>query len=375
MLRINSVGMSAGDFSVKDVSISIPDGCCHVLLGGTGNGKTLILETVAGLRPIANGEIWVDERDVTKEPPENRYISYVPQDLALFPNLSVEKNIYYSKRFKNNHCRSDEEIRELIECMQLQNILNRSIHFLSGGERQRVSLARAFASGNKVLLLDEPFSALHFTMKRTLWGLLSDMRMKYGLSILMVTHDLDEAFFLADDISILHQGRILQQGTKEDIFHHPGSMEVTRIIGHYNYFRGRVLDTTDDDCLIEFSQLKTNLQIKNNRLKTNDEVCMAIRTSDIDILPIGNEAIPACSDLFDSHTYIASKIACRIKNIYDTTQYQQLIATVDQQVNEAQNEIVIDIYDKKSTRNYRIGERIAVSFPEDAILIFKEDSL
>jgi len=187
------------------------------------------------------------------------------------------------------------------------------------------------------------------------------MRKKYGLSILMVTHDLEEAFFLADDISVLHQGRILQQGTKEDLFHHPRSMEVTKITGHYNYFQGKVLDATDNNCLVEFSQLKTNLQIKDNRLKTHDKVCMAIRTSNIDILPVGNEAIPACS-----------KIVCRIKNIYDTTQYQQLIATIDQQADEAQNEIVIDIYDIKNTRSLKIGESITVAFPDDAILIFKE---
>lgn len=147
-----------------------------MLLGGTGNGKTLILESIAGLRPISEVEIWTDEHNITKEPPEKGFISYVPQDLALFPHLSVEKNIFYSKRFKRNHSRSNEEIKEIIECMQLGNILHRSIYNLSGGEQQRVALARAFASGNQVLLLDDPFSALHFIMKRTLWSLLLDIK-------------------------------------------------------------------------------------------------------------------------------------------------------------------------------------------------------
>jgi ABC-type sugar transport system ATPase subunit len=228
MLQINDLNMSAGNFSVNNINLSVPDGCCHALLGGTGNGKTLILESIAGLRPIKSGEILVDERNITKEFPENRFISYVPQDLALFPHLNVEQNIFYSKRFKKSQGRNNEEIQEIIKRLQIEDIMHRSIKNLSGGEQQRVALARAFASGNKVLLLDEPFSALHSAMKRTLWNMLLDIQKRYKLSILMVTHDLEEASFLADYVSILHNGRILQTGTKKDVFKNPAHIEVTK---------------------------------------------------------------------------------------------------------------------------------------------------
>ncbi|CDW99911.1 ABC transporter ATP-binding protein [Desulfitobacterium hafniense] len=361
MFRINDLCMSAGNFSVKDISLSVPEGCCHVLLGGTGNGKTLILETIAGLRPIASGEIWTGEHNITKLSPEKRFISYVPQDLSLFPHLNVEKNIFYSQRFKKNQSRTSKEISEIIECMQLEGILHRTIHNLSGGEQQRVALVRAFASGNKVLLLDEPFSALHYTMKRTLWSLLSDMQKKYGLSTLLVTHDLEEAFFLADDVSVLHQGRILQTGTKEDVFYNPNSIEVTKITGHYNYFSGKVLDVIDNHCVIEFAKLETNMRIKNNGLKPHDEVCMAIRTSNIEI-------IPACSDLSATPNTIISKI----KSIYETSHYQQLVLVLDKQVHHNRDDILVDVYVKKNMKKFEIGQKVIVSFPEDAIHVFKE---
>lgn len=125
MLQINNLSMSASNFSVNNITLAVPNGCCHVLLGETGNGKTLILESIAGLRPIKSGEILADERKITEDFPENRFISYVPQYLALFPHLNVEKNIFYPKRFKKNHGRSDEEIQELIKCLQIENIMHK----------------------------------------------------------------------------------------------------------------------------------------------------------------------------------------------------------------------------------------------------------
>lgn len=362
MLQINNLNMSAGDFSVNNISLAVPDGCCHVLLGGTGNGKTLILESIAGLRPIKSGEILADERRITKEFPENRNISYMPQDLALFQHLNVEKNIFYPKRFKKDHGRSDEEIHEIIKCLQIENIMPRSIRNLSGGEQQRVALARALASGNRILLLDEPFSALHFTIKRSLWGMLSDIQMRYNLSILMVTHDLEEAGFLADYISILHQGRILQTGTKENVFNDPAHLEVTKITGHYNYFSGEVISTENNHCIVNLQTLGTVLLINKMSLKSGDKAVIAIRTNKVKIIP-PDSCLP--------NTFL-----CRIQNIYETSHYDQIVVAPESNLasNHASNneEIVIDFYDKKN-QTFARGQNVAVHLPPDEIDIFKDD--
>lgn len=364
MLRINNLCMSAGNFSVNNIRLLVPDGCCHVLLGGTGNGKTLILEAIAGLRTMTNGEIWADEHNITKEPPENRFVSYVPQDLALFPHLSVEKNIFYSKRFKKNHSRSNEQISEIIECMQLKNILHRTVHHLSGGEQQRVALARAFASGNKVLLLDEPFSALHSTMKRTLWSLLLDIQKRFNLSILMVTHDLEEASFLADYISVLHQGLILQTGTKDDVFRNPTNIEVTKITGHYNYFSGEVVNIKGTHRLVYFDKLCIKLMIKNNDCKPGDKLIMAIRASNIDIT---SSDIHKLSDSQNT-------VSCKIKNLYETTHYHQIILAPDIKEDNTCAEIVVNIYGKRNIK-FEIGQNVTASFQDDSMLIFNADGL
>lgn len=357
MLQINNLNMSAGNFSVNNITLTVPDGCCHVLLGGTGNGKTLILESIAGLRPIKSGEIMADERIITKEFPENRFISYVPQDLALFPHLNVEKNIFYAKRFKKNQGRSDEEIHEIIKCLQIENIMHRSIRNLSGGEQQRIALARAFASGNKVLLLDEPFSALHFTMKRTLWTMLLDIQKRYSLSILMVTHDLEEASFLADYISILHHGRILQTGTKEDVFKNPAHIEVTKITGHYNYFSGEITDVEDKHCMVNLKDLGTALRINKADLKSGDRVVIAILTNKIKIIT--------------SDTQLPNMLLCQIQNVYETSHYNQIVVTRNHKLESTKIEIVIDLYDKKAEK-YERGQNVAIYLPPDAIYIFKD---
>lgn len=361
MLRISNLSMSAGNFYVDNISLSVPDGCCHVLLGGTGNGKTLILETVAGLRPIKSGNIWADERDITNEPPENRAISYVPQDLALFPHLSVEKNILYSQRFKKNQSRTNDEIMQIIKYLHLENILHRSIHNLSGGERQRVALARAFATSNKVLLLDEPFSALHYTMKRSLWELLSDMQKKYNLPILLVTHDLEEAYFLADYISVLFKGKLLQTGTKSDIFNSPNSIEVTKITGHYNYFLGKILNSKGNDCLVFCDNLGANFQTKNTGFKPGDEVVTAIRTSNIDLINLDNDNLSDSPNL----------VNCQIKKIYDTSHFQQIILKPDNQIDNESDDIIVDIYDKKNVRGFEIGQKVIASFPMCSVFVFR----
>lgn len=362
MLRVSDLCMSAGNFLINNITLSVPDGCCHVLLGGTGNGKTLILETIAGLRPIKSGNIMLEESDITNEPPENRSISYVSQDLALFPHLTVEKNIFYSQRFKKNQSRTNEEIMQIIKYLHLEVILHRSIQNLSGGERQRVALARAFATANKVLLLDEPFSALHYTMKRSLWELLSDMLKRYNLPTLLVTHDLEEACFLADYISVLYKGKLLQTDTKDDIFSNPKSIEVTKITGHYNYFTGKVLKKVDNGCLVYIDNLGGEFHTNNTVLKPGDEVLIAIRTSDIDITVSENENL----------SNPVNMVPCQIKKMNDTSHFQQIVLTPDNQVSGKSDHFIADVYNRNNVRGFKIGQKVIAYFPGSSIFVFNE---
>ena len=170
MLEIKGLSVRAGSFTLKDIDLSIEDRLCHVIIGPTGCGKTTLLEAIAGLRKSSTGQIYLDGNEITHLSVEKRVLSYLPQDLALFPHLNVRDNIFYGLRIrKEKDKRFYDLIHELVKNLGITHILDRPIHNLGGGERQRVALIRAMATGNGYLLLDEPLSALHEGMKKEMW--------------------------------------------------------------------------------------------------------------------------------------------------------------------------------------------------------------
>jgi ABC-type Fe3+/spermidine/putrescine transport system ATPase subunit len=194
---------------------------------------------VLGLRNVQKGKVILEGRDITDLPVHKRGFSYVPQDLAIFPHLTVEENIFYGIKHGVvlDKQKRYEAAREIAASLGIDSLLARKTANLSGGERQRVALARALAPGHKYLLLDEPLSALHEGMKKELWFLLKELQQKYHLTILMVSHDLEETFFLGDNISIMIDGRIRQTGLKDEIYHRPSTLEVADFFGIKNIFK------------------------------------------------------------------------------------------------------------------------------------------
>ncbi|MGB9618521.1 MAG: ABC transporter ATP-binding protein, partial [Desulfomonilaceae bacterium] len=236
MLEVQSLTVRAGTFVVRDVSIRVPAASCHVILGATGSGKTLFLESLIGLRQPVKGVIRIDGVDVTHTPVEQRGIGYVPQDLALFPHMTAKENILYAQRVRKSERQDGSLFASLVDSLGIHHILERGVAHLSGGERQRVALARAIFSGSRVLILDEPLSSLHEGLRRELWFTLKDLAKTYRLALLIVTHDLDEAFFLGDDITILLEGKVRQQGTRMELLQRPRTSEVARFLGIRNLF-------------------------------------------------------------------------------------------------------------------------------------------
>ena len=245
MLEIKGLSLNISpSFSLKDISLSVQEFQCHVIIGPTGSGKTLLLETIMGYKRPDRGAVLLYGKEITSAPVEKRGLSYVPQDLALFPHLSVEKNIFYGLKIKGRQSAEDRKIaEEVIDLLGIRPLLKRSTKFLSGGERQRVAFARALAPANPFLLLDEPLSALHEGMRKELWYLLKELQQKYRFTILMVTHSLDEAFFLGDRASVMIDGAIRQSGPKREIYRRPKTLDVARFFGIRNLFEAEVIDS------------------------------------------------------------------------------------------------------------------------------------
>ena len=209
MIAVENLAVRAGLFSLSDISFSIPTGQCGSLMGKTGTGKTTLLEAICGLKPTLHGRIRLLDKDVTHLKPALRGIGYVPQDGALFPSMSVREHLAFALTIRHWEAEAIERrVQELAALLGLEQLLERGVGKLSGGEAQRTALGRALSNHPKVLCLDEPLSALDEETRAEMCEVLKNVRALTGVTMLYVTHSLEEARKLADQIFVLRDGKI-----------------------------------------------------------------------------------------------------------------------------------------------------------------------
>lgn len=231
-VQLKKLSLSVGEFFLRDISFEIEQGEFFVILGQSGAGKTLILESIAGLHRVG-GSIYIGDVLMNNVAPEKRGVGFVYQDFALFPNLNVKENITFSARYQKieNEKRTFDD---LVDFLGLEKLLSRNIVNLSGGEKQRIAIARALFAKPKVLLLDEPLSAIDPTFRNSIMKFLKQMHKRYELTTLHVTHNFREASFLADRIAIVMDGQVRQIGSSNDVLSKPSSLEVAKFLGFKN---------------------------------------------------------------------------------------------------------------------------------------------
>jgi iron(III) transport system ATP-binding protein len=214
---------------LNDISLVIKDGEIISILGPSGGGKTTLLNCILGITPLTGGKIICDGKDVSTVPMKKRGFNIVFQDYALFPNLTAYENIVYGLRNYPN-ISSKEEVKNLIILLDLQDHLNQYPDQLSGGQKQRVALARTLVMKPKILLLDEPLSALDGVIKESIKAKIRQIADQYHLTTIIVTHDPEEALTMSDRVLILNQGKIARFATPSEIIHQPGNEFVKRFI-------------------------------------------------------------------------------------------------------------------------------------------------
>jgi ABC-type Fe3+/spermidine/putrescine transport system ATPase subunit len=241
MIEVKNLSLRLGEFHLRDINLSIVDSEYFVILGPTGAGKTVLMECLAGIHRPKHGEIWMDGTDITRLAPEERGIGYVPQDYVLFPFLNVAANITFGlKRGQRDNRVLErgngvrERVDRLAELIGISHLLPRDTRSLSGGEKQRVALARALAPSPRVLLLDEPLSALDQRTAKSLRFELRRVHRELNLTTVHITHDLMEALEMADRVAVVREGRIEQVAPPEEMLFYPQGEGVSDFIGAPN---------------------------------------------------------------------------------------------------------------------------------------------
>ncbi|EXL09242.1 ABC transporter ATP-binding protein [Aquamicrobium defluvii] len=284
-IRFENVTKRFGDFTaVNNLSLSIYEREFFALLGASGCGKSTLLRMLAGFEEPTSGKILLDGQDLRGIPPYRRPVNMMFQSYALFPHMSVEKNIAFGlKQEGMSKADIDRRVAEMLKLVKLERFASRKPHQLSGGQRQRVALARSVAKRPKVLLLDEPLGALDKKLREETQFELMDLQQELGLTFVVVTHDQEEAMTMADRIAIMDKGEVMQVATPAEIYEAPNSRFVAGFVGNVNLFEGSVAERTENSARITGGSGAQILVENAGEAAKGNDVAFAIRPEKIRI--------------------------------------------------------------------------------------------
>jgi molybdate transport system ATP-binding protein len=270
-----------------------------ILFGPSGSGKTTLLRCLAGLERPDRGairfgqDVWLESAADIWIPPQRRQIGFMFQDYALFPIYTVEDNIAYGLRAMNTAARS-QRVAELLDLFHLTELRRRRPAQLSGGQQQRVALARAVARRPRLLLLDEPLSALDAPIRSKLRGELRALLKRLAIPSIVVTHDWDEALILGDQMAVIHGGQVLQMGSPQEVFTRPANTAVARIVGVETIVQGKVLHVQDGLVTADVDGMALHALSDDETItERTGEVFDCIRAEDVILEPVGTSATSA----------------------------------------------------------------------------------
>jgi putrescine transport system ATP-binding protein len=285
-VRLENVTKRFGDFvAVDSVSLSIFKGEIFCLLGGSGCGKTTLLRMLAGFEAPSSGRIFIDGQDMADTLPYERPVNMMFQSYALFPHMTVEKNVAFGlEQEKLPRREIDQRVADMLEIVKLGELARRKPHQLSGGQRQRVALARSLVKRPKLLLLDEPLGALDKKLRQATQFELINLQEKLGVTFVVVTHDQEEAMTLATRIGVMDRGEIVQVGSPTEIYEYPISKFVADFIGSVNMFEGRLIEDEPNYVRIQAPELSCTIYVDHGISSApGASVWAAIRPEKIEI--------------------------------------------------------------------------------------------
>jgi putrescine transport system ATP-binding protein len=315
---IEGINKSFGAFTAVDtVNLRIFKGEMFALVGASGCGKTTLLRMLAGFETPSGGRILIEDVDMTKVPPYERPVNMMFQSYALFPHMTVEDNIGYGlRRVKLDASTKSKRIQDALDMVQLGALAKRKPHQLSGGQRQRVALARALIRRPKVLLLDEPLSALDKKLREQTQFELMNIQSQVGITFVFVTHDQDEAMALSTRIAVMNRGQVIQVGTPSEIYEFPQNRFVADFVGTTNLFEGTVNGSEPGHLIVRSSEAGCDLIVDElGRFSNGQRVWVALRPEKIRLSkqPISGARINQVKGMVWELGYLGNRSTYRIK--------------------------------------------------------------
>ena len=287
IVKLENFGKSYGEKEViKNVNLEVYEGEFVTLLGSSGCGKTTILRSISGLDEPTHGIVYIDGEDVTHVEARKRQVNTIFQNYALFPLMNVYDNVAFGLRMKKV---PEDEIKKrvdkMIKLVHLEGYENRFPKELSGGEQQRVSIIRGLINNPKVLLLDEPLSALDLKLRKKMQIELKQLQRKLGITFIYVTHDQDEALSMSDRIVVIKNGNIEQIGTPIEVYEKPNSLYVADFLGESNIFKGTIISKEDKKSIVSIKD-KFNLTIPIDTYDIGEDLSIVVRPENIKLTKV-----------------------------------------------------------------------------------------
>ncbi len=332
--------------ALEALDLTIYDGEFLTILGPSGCGKTTLLRLICGFEQCDSGKIILNDKDITALPPEKRHINMVFQQYALFPHMTVFQNIAFGLECRR--CpRSDIQTRvnTALARVKLSEFKDRKPEQLSGGQQQRVAIARAIVNEPLLLLLDEPLSALDYSLRKAMRLELKKLQRKLGITFVLVTHDQEEALTLSDRVVVMNKGKIEQTGAPRDVYEDPCNLFVTRFIGEANIFSCKVIAA--DDTSISVNIKNVLFKLTNSDYNVGDQINVVVRPEDIEAW---NK-----SELNDTNNMLVGKV---VEVIYKGSTVDLVIALSDGQLIYATEFFNEDDEDLE----YEIGEEVYINW-------------
>lgn len=276
--NVSKVFEDSNTVVLKDINFELEEGKFYTLLGASGSGKSTILNIIAGLLEASTGDIYLDGKRINDVPTNKRDIHTVFQNYALFPHMTVFENVAFPLKLKKMDKKEiQKRVQETLKMVRLEGFEKRAIQKLSGGQRQRVAIARAIINQPKVVLLDEPLSALDLKLRTEMQYELRELQQRLGITFVFVTHDQEEALAMSDWIFVMNEGEIVQSGTPVDIYDEPINHFVATFIGESNILSGKMIE----DYLVEFNGKR--FEAVDGGMRPNESVQVVIRPEDLQI--------------------------------------------------------------------------------------------